>query len=48
MSVLSKVNEFKFLLTEEEKSEATIEKYIIWNEAEDFGQVEIWIPVEKR
>lgn len=28
MSVLSKVNEFKFFLTEEEKSEATIEKYI--------------------
>lgn len=30
------------------KCMATIEKYIIWNEAEDFGQVEIWIPVEKR
>lgn len=28
MSVLSKVNDFKFFLTEEEKSEATIEKYI--------------------
>ena len=28
MSVLSKVNGFKFFLTEEEKSEATIEKYI--------------------
>ena len=28
MSVLSKVNEFKFFLVEEEKSEATIEKYI--------------------
>ena len=28
MSVLSKANEFKFFLVEEEKSEATIEKYI--------------------
>lgn len=28
MSILSKVNDFKFFLTEEEKSEATIEKYI--------------------
>lgn len=30
------------------KCMATIEKYVSWNEAEDFCKVEIWIPVEKR
>ena len=25
---------------------ATIEKFVYWNEAEDVGDVEIWIPVE--
>lgn len=30
------------------KCMATIEKYVLWNEAEDFCKVEIWIPVEKR
>ena len=36
MSVLSKVNGFKFFLTEEEKSEATIEKYL--REVRFFGE----------
>ena len=24
----------------------TIEKYVLWNEAEDLGEVEVWIPVK--
>ena len=35
-------------LYEEEKSSATIEKYILWNEAEDRCLVEIWIPIQKK
>lgn len=31
-----------------QKCMATIEKYICWNDAEDFCDVEIWIPVEKK
>ncbi|MBQ2668141.1 MAG: GyrI-like domain-containing protein [Clostridia bacterium] len=29
-----------------EKCTATIERYVVWNEAEDLCTVEIWIPVE--
>ena len=28
------------------KCDATIERYVIWNDAEDYCDVEIWIPVE--
>lgn len=30
------------------KCMATIEKYVIWNDAEDFCDVEVWIPVAKK
>lgn len=30
------------------KCMATIERYVIWNDAEDFCHVEIWIPVAKK
>lgn len=30
------------------KCMATIERYVNWNDAEDFCDVEIWIPVAKK
>ena len=42
----SRINEEFLPGSKYEKCTATIERYVVWNEAEDLCTVEIWIPVE--
>ena len=44
--IIGKINEEFLPNSKYRKCMATIERFVYWNEAEDVGNVEIWIPVE--
>ncbi len=46
VSVWNRINKEFLPNSKYRKCMATIEKFVYWNEAEDVGNVEIWIPVE--